>query len=895
MQRFSADRIYELFDAFDLPAATRKLIVDSFRRPARDLQPNRFRSPEDLPCPKMGIMIHVANGLERAAANSYLFDDDVLGYFDSPFDLHVKYLGRGERSTQFNWNQGFLVITQSGFYLDDWYSTGTLLSKCKSIPGRFKRDGGKVRSPPLEAAAAKLGIVYRLRTDEEIDRVAARNRGFLRTYLVDEERPSAQFMRNVTEFFKAVSFATLDELRAAVPEYDVNSFNSAIAHGEIVADLSSAFVGDSSQFMVFRDGEIREAFRATHQWSVQVGKTTAFKRADVRPGTRLVISGTAFTVVAKGNLEAMLAPDDGSPIVLKLSGMEQQIRNGNITLVESSPNEIDPLHLASPWRYATTRAVTNAIRKLELLEMWEAGNRDERVTSAYSDRTYRTLRRLKREAMQSGTDVIAAILPHWPDRGNRAGRLSADVEAIVKRKFEERFETLKGPNRWSVYGEICLELEGIGEHLSKTTFLRRVSKLTTNKTIERREGDKAAYQTSEFVWVLSHDAPPHGEFPMQYVHIDHTELEVEVVSEDTGENLGRPYLTLIVCAYSRRALGFYLSLRSPRYLCCMAAILDMIRRFGRVPEFVIFDGGAEFGARDFKFLLSFLRVGEKPRKTSACRDGSLIERMFGMSQKAFIHNLLGNTKLRRNPRQMTKSSNPSMLAKHTLLELYDGFENFLFDIYDKRRHGTLLMSPRQKFEIGLDRSGERLGRIVNMEDCIPHAFPSVRGFWRRIDCQRGIQVGYSQFRNPRVEKPMYHGLSVEVKEHPLDRSVVYAFVDREWYPMLRVGSEVDHYSDSNFSVADFEERRILHSRTMVSQKAANMEAAKEILKMERQAAEREVERRMDSPTVCAQAGDGEDEPGGADGGNSPAATTPQDSLRTQLERLRRGGFHGSRY
>jgi putative transposase len=51
----------------DLPANTRELIVEAFRRPARWLLPNRCKAPRELCRPKMGFMIHVANEIERAA------------------------------------------------------------------------------------------------------------------------------------------------------------------------------------------------------------------------------------------------------------------------------------------------------------------------------------------------------------------------------------------------------------------------------------------------------------------------------------------------------------------------------------------------------------------------------------------------------------------------------------------------------------------------------------------------------------------------------------------------------------------------------------------------------------------------------------------------------------
>jgi putative transposase len=896
MEEFTADWMYALFEQFDIPPFARNLIVDSFRRPARDLQPNQYHAPLELPCPKMGLMIHVANALERKAANDYLFDESVRGYLDSPFELHVTYEGRGKRPVQFNWRQGFLVMKSAGFFLDDWYTLDSLLSQCKKNPDRFTREGNMFRCPPLEAAASRMKIVYRLRVGEEIDPVSDRNRDFLRSYLVDRESAPTRFIAEVNNFFKSNSFATLEELRSAFPERGVDLFQMAIATGQIVSDFSSAFIRESDRFMVFRDLASRDLYRQAYAVGGRLGGHDP-ARAEFRVGTRLMVLGNPFTISVLGNLDALLIPDDeATPLVMKVQSLHELWKKKDITIL-SSPDPADGgLCLASPLRIASTKAGKNAVEKLKLLRRWEEGDTSPDVTTAYSDRTYRTLRKIKRDAIEAHQDVLAALLPRWPDRGNRVHRLSTDVEKIIKDIFEKHFENLRGPNKWFVYGLLSTALEKIGEKVSKPTFLRRAIKFESVRTVEKREGRKAAYQASTFQWVIRRDTPVHGDYPMQFVHIDHTELNIEVTLEETGESLGRPVLTLIICAFSRRILGFYLSLRSPRYVSCMAAVLDMIRRFERAPEFVIFDGGAEFGSRDFKWLLRFLSIGEKPRKTSACREGDVIERVFGLSQEAFIHNLPGNTKLRTNPRQLTKSTDPSSLAEYTLAQLYDGLEKYFFEVYDKRRHGTLLMSPRQKFEIGMDRSGKRLGRLRRLEDCIPLAFPSVSGFSRKIDYQRGVHAKNSQFRNPRLETPQYQGVDAEVKYHPIDPNVIYAFVDKEWHPMLRVKTDADNSLSDSLSLAEFEERRILHSRTLASQSEANMAVANIVADMDRHSAERTSTRSANSASQAPNtSGKQQVIDKTADTTKPDKKNRKESSLAKQLRHLRDGGYHGKRY
>jgi hypothetical protein len=51
----------------------------------------------------------------------------------------------------------------------------------------------------------------------------------------------------------------------------------------------------------------------------------------------------------------------------------------------------------------------------------------------------------------------------------------------------------------------------------------------------------------------------HGDRPWDVVHIDHTLADLELVDEQTGINLGRPWLSIAFDAYSRRVLSFYLT------------------------------------------------------------------------------------------------------------------------------------------------------------------------------------------------------------------------------------------------------------------------------------------------------------------------------------------------
>src|SRR6266700_5002539 len=81
------------------------------------------------------------------------------------------------------------------------------------------------------------------------------------------------------------------------------------------------------------------------------------------------------------------------------------------------------------------------------------------------------------------------------------------------------------------------------------TFYRHVKQASGPALTEKRKGAKAAYQESTWYWELEHTTPRYGDRPWEIAHIDHTQLDIELLSS-LGKPLGRPWATFLVDAYS---------------------------------------------------------------------------------------------------------------------------------------------------------------------------------------------------------------------------------------------------------------------------------------------------------------------------------------------------------
>jgi len=194
--------------------------------------------------------------------------------------------------------------------------------------------------------------------------------------------------------------------------------------------------------------------------------------------------------------------------------------------------------------------------------------------------------------------------------------------------------------------------------LSSRTFYRQIKQRAGYEQTKARQGAKAAYAQEPWILELSQTTPRHGNRPFAIVHIDHTELDVVLVSSVTGKPLGKPWVTFLVDAHSRRILSVYLTFDPPSYRSCMMALRICVQRFGRMPGALVVDGGREFHSTYFDALLLRYHTAKKDRPGAKPHFGSVIERLFGTTNTEFVFNLLGNTQAAKRPANSPKRSIP---------------------------------------------------------------------------------------------------------------------------------------------------------------------------------------------------------------------------------------------
>jgi hypothetical protein len=215
----------------------------------------------------------------------------------------------------------------------------------------------------------------------------------------------------------------------------------------------------------------------------------------------------------------------------------------------------------------------------------------------------------------------------------------------------------------------------------------------------------------------------------------------------------------------------------------MMVIRECVKRHNRLPQIIVTDGGSDFRSTYYEALLAYYSVTKKQRPAHKARFGSVIERMFGTTISEIIHNLKGNTKSMKDPRNVSNSFNPVKHAVWTLERLDELLNGYFYDYYDQREHSTLNESPREAFERSIKTSGSRPLRYIPYDnDFYIMTLPIAKGNNGnvKIDPQQGVKIGYINYHCSQFSQPSLNGAYVQARYDPFNMGIVYCYIKGQW-------------------------------------------------------------------------------------------------------------------
>lgn len=762
-----------------------KLYINNIRTsdPARRVKSNGKNVPGFYSSKKMGLTIQFeSHTLELAAIYLMEFDEDIYEFFDQPPSFTINYELNG-RNRGYKYTADFFVISKDFIGWEEWKTEDELSKMVKDSPERYILDeNGEWRCPPAEEYAQKHGLSFRIRSSKEINWTLQNNLRFLEDYLL-EENPSVSITnRNIIfNYIQSHLGITLDDLLSVEDaNYKADDIYKLIILGEIYVDLNNFLIDNFDKFPLYMNSEVAKALLNLESSSQDDKKNGGLdNKVHLEVGRNILWNGNLLMIVNVGEDEISLLDESEKINSLPLHSFEELIRKGFIKSLSSDVSDDKEIEeYTEIIKSASPSDLEEANKKFFLLRRYQEGE----ILDVPS-RTLRHWNKKFNDAEREYGKGYIGLIPARHKQGNQTRRISQDVIVLMNKYITEVYENKKQRNISSVYNSFKLECVEKGyDPPSLNTFKKQIERRPTHEQEEKRKGKKAAYDMEQVYWELSLSTPRHGSRPFELAHIDHTELDIELVCSKTNKNLGRPWLTMLIDAYSRRVLAFHLTFDSPSYRSCMNTIRECVKKFSRMPKTIIVDGGKDFQSVYFDTLLAHCECNKKTRPGDKPRFGSVCERLFGTTNTMFIYNLQGNTQMtKNNVRLLTKDTNPKCLALWTLESLYEALYNWLYEVYDQRTHTMLHQSPREAYQQNIRKTGERKQTYISYDDNFKMlTLPTTKKGKAKVQIGDGIKINNVYYWSYELQNPAVEGEQVPVRYDPFDYSKAYAYVNKRW-------------------------------------------------------------------------------------------------------------------
>lgn len=730
----------------------------------------------------MGVTIQFeSHRVELAGIYEMEYDPTVIEYYDQPPPIKLVYASATGRKMGVLHTPDFFVIRDREAGWEEWKAEEELQRLKDRTPNRYclkPKGQGEWDCPPGAAYAASLALYYRVRSSAEIDWVFQRNIQFLDDYLrADPSTIPLDSRERARAHVAAVPGLHLDKLLQLTKEsISADEIFGMIAASILHVNLHAAPLAEPSRVKVYCSPDAAAVARPHG-----VGRAEFLSPGTCQFGQTLIWDSRLWKVINVGNTSVGLLSEDRKLAELPMTALE--------ALVHEKRIELAPRDLKESFESAALERLSGASED----DFRIANRRSEFITRYLSEgslpkmtdvpiRTFYDWLAQYREAESSYGSGYLGLLPKHSAKGNHTPRLSARSRWELKEAIEEDYENKKQKTMYASWIKLKLSCEDKGIPApSYKSFTVAVRHRDPYRQKLKREGPRSAYSCEAFYFELDLKTPRHGDRPFEIGHIDHTELDVEVVCSRTGRVLGRPWMTLLTDAYSRRILAVYLTFDRPSYRSCMMVLRESVRRYQRLPQVVVVDGGADFESTYFETMLAHYQSTKKKRPKAKARFGSVLERFFGVNNSQFIHNLQGNTQIMRNVRQVTKSVNPKGLATWPLAELHERLCEYLYEVYDTVEHPALGQSPRDAFLARLAETGERRHRTIPYDqDFLIFTLPTTPKGTARVVPGKGVKIHHVYYWCEGFRDPQVPSNQITVRYDPFDAGVAYAFVQKQW-------------------------------------------------------------------------------------------------------------------
>jgi putative transposase len=424
-----------------------------------------------------------------------------------------------------------------------------------------------------------------------------------------------------------------------------------------------------------------------------------------------------------------------------------------------------------------------ATRLAKALTPWAGHQRMETKAMAELARRHGlSLRQLQRLRARFEADPrTSALLPRVAGRPFGTHVLDDCQETIIAHAIKRHYACREQPSIAYLaerIGVLCRRLALAAP--TRQTVTRRVREAECYDLDKARRGVKSAKQ---------HWEPRIGgldaQRPLQIVQIDHTRVDVLVVSEDRQRVIGRPWITLAIDVHTRCVVGWYLTMDAPSTvsvaLCIEHVVLPKPENevdpgvwpmFGK-PELILVDNGKDFRAHALKTGCEQHGIELRWRPVKKPHYGAHIERLNGTLMR-MVHLLKGTTFSNTRQRDGYESEKRATM---TFEELRDWLVQAITRRYHVKSHRALGVSPLLAWESamtdvsGAPRRVAQVARPMQFKlDFLPQAFRRVR--------RTGVEFARSRYWHDDLTAMLRQKDDAELRFDPRDPRCVWVRAGR---------------------------------------------------------------------------------------------------------------------
>jgi putative transposase len=747
--------------------------------------------------------------------------------YDQPFKFWLEYLNKKGQRARVPYVPDFFVIEVDGAGFIECKTEEQLRKLAKEQPNRYKfGKDGQWHDIPAEQAVASYGLTHTIISNAEIEPTQSRNAIFLEDYFSSDTPPvSDASLQKVASLVNSSGSILLNNLIDSAAEAGVTAdeIYIMIVTGTIYVNLRAEVLARGDRVWVYPSQEAAyehprysplNSVIKRRAITLEEGASIIFGRRGQEARQLRITIVTDTTIYLEG--------DDGTAPSLSVSAFMELVKRGEVQGVPTDKND-----LVEQWkrrlRDATEKMLIEYERRCKIMRCHLSGK------PLPEDVPPRTLARYK-TAFRAGevlyNNGFWGLLPDFDSRGDRTTeRLDPTARAKMRELIENVYERNMAQGMYVVWGQLvtyCKENEL--RWPSFVTFIRHVKMRPKHEQMLKRMGHRVAYASRPFHYWIEQSTPRHGDRPFEIGHIDHTLLDLEFRCPITGENFGKAWATIMLDAADRRVLAVYITFDSPSRASDMMVVRECVRRHHRLPQILVVDRGSDLNSIYFQSLAAAFEITIKQRPGNQPRHGSVMERFFRTSDVQVIHNLLGNTKITKNVRQVVASHNPKNLAVWSLAPFYERFKQWAYHEYDTEKHATLKMTPREAYVRLTRYTGERTHRYITYdEEFRILTLPTTHKGYAKNQIGHGVKINGHYYRASELQEPEVEGKSLRVLFDPFDNTHAYAEVNGHFIECYRDGmDEYDGLSEFEIEVRSTEERmrNRLYSREL-PQRAMN--------------------------------------------------------------------------